>query len=1144
MAKQLGLFLFLLALFSCHEEKNPKNQNLYSPIISEAKGYTLSSDSLEEPQIIKAGIPIICKAGRPQVTPIEPDQGETGGFSIMQSFTTENGLALDAIPFGNKSSICDRAGNLWFCTAGGGVSRYDGKSFTNFTTANGLVNNFVMSVLEDKSGNFWFGTFGGGVSKYDGISFTSYTTSDGLANNSVFSILEDKSGNIWFGTNGGGVSKFNGKSFTNLTTANGLAGNVVSAIAEDTRGYLWFGTHDNGVSLFDGKSFSTYSAAQGLVDDNVQTITEDKTGILWFGTSGGVSRYDGKSFTNVTTSEGLANNYVLSIIEDKGGNLWFGTSGGGVSRYDGKSFTNFTTANGLTNNFVMSIVEDKTGNLWFGTDGGGVNKYDGKSFANFTTGQGLTNNAVISILEDKRRNLWFGTSGGGVCKYNGKSFTSFTNKQGLANNIVYSITEDKTGNLWFGTDGGGVIKYDGKSFVNFTTDQGLANNYVMYILEDKKGDLWFCTYGNGVSKYDGISFTNFTTAQGLAHNAVSSMTEDKAGNLWFGTDGGGVSKYDGKSFTNFNTSQGLANNVILCITEDEAGNLWFGTSGGGVSRYDGKSFTNFTTTEGLPDNNAAQIVIDSQQRIIIGTNIGIAVITGWKDKNGKVSPVGRFPDRASNEELHNYTPVLEIYNSSSGYPVKDVNSGQNAMFKDSNGILWIGTGSDKTGLVRFDYSALNKNKNPPGVVIQSVKINNEIISWYNLKNPGHENTDSTSLSPNVSEEVLLFGRALNNAERNIMSQKFGDIKFDGITKFYPLPENLVLPYQHNNITFDYAAIEPAKPSLVRYQCMLEGYDNGWSPITNKTSATFGNIDEGTYTFKLKARSPIGIWSEPITYTFKVLPPWWRNWWAYLIYAITTLTIIYLVFRWRIAALKQRQRFLEATVEERTAEVVAQKNEVERQKERSENLLLNILPEEVAEELKQKGSAEAKHFDEVTVMFTDFKGFTQISEKLSPSELVAEIHTCFIAFDNIITKYNIEKIKTIGDSYMCAGGLPVINKTNATDIVNAALEIQQFMKEHLQQRVNEGKEPFEIRIGINTGPVVAGIVGVKKFAYDIWGNTVNIASRMESSGETGKVNISESTYDLVKAKFKCTYRGKIEAKNKGEIDMYFVEGLLS
>jgi class 3 adenylate cyclase len=223
-------------------------------------------------------------------------------------------------------------------------------------------------------------------------------------------------------------------------------------------------------------------------------------------------------------------------------------------------------------------------------------------------------------------------------------------------------------------------------------------------------------------------------------------------------------------------------------------------------------------------------------------------------------------------------------------------------------------------------------------------------------------------------------------------------------------------------------------------------------------------------------------------------------------------------------------------------VYRQRNKISKARKRSDELLLNILPEEVAEELKAKGSADAKQFDEVTVLFTDFKGFTQLSEKLTPTELIGEINECFSAFDHIMHKYSVEKIKTIGDAYMAAGGLPVSNQTHAEDVVNAALEIQKFMKEHRHKKEAEGKLFFEIRIGVHTGPVVAGIVGVKKFAYDIWGDTVNIASRMESSGEAGKVNISGSTYEVVKENFNCIHRGKIQAKNKGEIDMYFVEAI--
>ena len=218
----------------------------------------------------------------------------------------------------------------------------------------------------------------------------------------------------------------------------------------------------------------------------------------------------------------------------------------------------------------------------------------------------------------------------------------------------------------------------------------------------------------------------------------------------------------------------------------------------------------------------------------------------------------------------------------------------------------------------------------------------------------------------------------------------------------------------------------------------------------------------------------------------------------------------------------------------------QRNKTKREKKRSDDLLLNILPSEVADEIKNTGTAKAKAFTMVTVMFTDFKDFTTVSEKVSAELLVAEIHTCFSAFDNILQKYKIEKIKTIGDAYLCASGLPVSNYTHAVDMLNAAFEIRDYIMLRKKEKETRGEIPFELRIGIHTGPVVAGIVGVKKYAYDIWGDTVNLAARMEQNSEAGKINISGSTFELVHDKFHCTHRGKIHAKNKGEIDMYFVD----
>jgi adenylate cyclase len=210
------------------------------------------------------------------------------------------------------------------------------------------------------------------------------------------------------------------------------------------------------------------------------------------------------------------------------------------------------------------------------------------------------------------------------------------------------------------------------------------------------------------------------------------------------------------------------------------------------------------------------------------------------------------------------------------------------------------------------------------------------------------------------------------------------------------------------------------------------------------------------------------------------------------------------------------------------------------KKRSEELLLNILPFETAQELKKKGYAETKNFESATVLFTDFKGFTTISELLSPKELITEIDTCFKGIDRIMEKYQIEKIKTIGDAYMAAGGLPNKNTSHPLDVVMAAQEILLLIEGLKQERIEKNLPYFDIRIGIHTGPVIAGIVGFKKFSYDIWGDTVNIASRMESSGEINKINVSGATYECIKEHYQCTYRGKIEAKNKGKIDMYFVD----
>jgi class 3 adenylate cyclase len=282
------------------------------------------------------------------------------------------------------------------------------------------------------------------------------------------------------------------------------------------------------------------------------------------------------------------------------------------------------------------------------------------------------------------------------------------------------------------------------------------------------------------------------------------------------------------------------------------------------------------------------------------------------------------------------------------------------------------------------------------------------------------------------------------------------------------------------------------------------------------------------------------------YAYAHFPPLYpSDYWAYL-YDINMLNTFLITF-FVLIQFKNEYEDYQFKITEQNQELQSQKEEIAAQrdmldaeKQKSDTLLMNILPEEVAFELKETGQATPREYELVSVLFADFKGFTQISELLSPQQVIEELNTCFLAFDEICERHNLEKIKTIGDAYMAVGGVPIPNQTNPLDSVRAGLEIQRWMENWQNQKKARGEASWEIRIGIHTGEVVAGVVGKNKFAYDVWGDTVNLAARMESSGEVGKVNISEVTYHYVKPYFDCAHRGKIEAKNKGEVDMYFVE----
>lgn len=271
----------------------------------------------------------------------------------------------------------------------------------------------------------------------------------------------------------------------------------------------------------------------------------------------------------------------------------------------------------------------------------------------------------------------------------------------------------------------------------------------------------------------------------------------------------------------------------------------------------------------------------------------------------------------------------------------------------------------------------------------------------------------------------------------------------------------------------------------------------------------------------------------IKYTHTIMPPPVLS--GHELY-VPNLISVFLVLFLIAFYFKRENQFQESLL-------LQQNHHLEEEKTRSEKLLLNILPKEVADELKETGTNSSRLYEKATVLFTDFSNFTRISEAMSPSDLVLQLNEYFTAFDNIILKYNLEKIKTIGDAYLCVGGLPTINQTNPFDAIDAALEIREFVNKKKEVSIMNGEPYYELRIGIHTGPVIAGVVGKIKFAYDIWGDTVNTASRIESVCETGRINISQETYEIVKNRYNIISRGKIDVKSKGLIEMYYVEAVI-
>jgi class 3 adenylate cyclase len=347
----------------------------------------------------------------------------------------------------------------------------------------------------------------------------------------------------------------------------------------------------------------------------------------------------------------------------------------------------------------------------------------------------------------------------------------------------------------------------------------------------------------------------------------------------------------------------------------------------------------------------------------------------------------------------------------------------------------------------------------------------------------------------------------------------------------PGHDNIILSYRQNNIVF-----RTSPGNGLEYQFFLSGYDKEPTQWLKDYKKEYTNLPAGQYKFQAWSRgsgNDAGT-LDPVSFTIR--PLWYFSKLAVALYLVLFLLVLWALYEHLQFRFARKQYILEQIINKRTEDLIIEK-------EKSDALLTNILPKNTADEILAKGKATKAKFNFVTVLFSDIQGFTQIAEEMNPEVLIDELDKFFFHFDSVVEKYRIEKIKTIGDAYMCAGGIPEKNRTNPIEVILAALEMQQYMGKLKESSLLSGLKYWDIRIGIHTGTVIAGVVGHKKLSYDIWGDTVNTASRMESSGEAGKINISGTTYEFVKDFFICQHRGKMPVKYKGELDMYFVNEII-
>lgn len=777
-------------------------------------------------------------------------------------------------------------------------------NFRNYNADDGLPHSQVSSIYQDSKGYLWLTLYGPGVCRFDGRTFTPFGKKEGMQGKLARPVTQDANGNMWFGTLGDGLWKYDGKQFTQLVTKELSKDEKIYSLVNDKQNNLWIGT-DSGVSVYDGKIIKHFTAKDGLPEKPVQGLFCDKEGRVWMGVwQDGLYYYQDGKFHSVDDEEGLLKSSVMCIYEDTKGTLWFGTFNSVVrAEWKGSELQMQRMEHpALQGLLTYSILDDEKGNIWFATNGNGLVKYNvsSKKFTPVTVKNGLPCNTVLSLVLDKEQNIWVSCWGFGIARYSGERFIHYTAKDGFPGNTVNAIAKGDNGDILLSTTPGiTVLHKDGTVQPYKKEDQ---DKLCYWMLRERSGALWL-SFDNELIRIENGKQNKFTAKDGIAAMPAHYLTEDKQGNIWFGSWAGGLTCYNGKEFINYGAKDGLNSNYIYSMFADSKGDLWVCTWDEGVCRYDGNKFTYFKKEQGLPDNNVVSAAEDSKGNIWFATYGG--GITRYDGKSfTSISSSDGLSDDACNaiilddkEQLWVSTNkgldridvpafnasgkiMIRHYGREEGFTALE--SARNAVYMDDAHHLWFGT---KRGLTRFDAGEDRINKLEPRTHISSIQLFFNDVNW---------NSFSDSVSPATG-----------------------------------LPSGLELPYDQNHLTFRFIGISTTVPEKVQYRYMLEGLDKDWSPLTSKTDATYSGIPPGEYIFRVKAANNEGVWnSEPVSFPFTVLPPFWRTTWFFTLCGLMVFGGFYTYVKVRTRQLVRTRRVLAQKVRERTEEVVEQKNYLE------------------------------------------------------------------------------------------------------------------------------------------------------------------------------------------------------------------------